>query len=203
MPQSLQVYSPAKVNEKYEMVTTVEQALAVKAKSIGAVMQEVGVDEAEMRKVLRLHILALDVYLKLKNGLSAEEVEDIVSEVMKTYKYILTFADLHVIFTNAREGRYGELYEKLTAPKVIGWIVEYERLRSRTAYEINLANDYERNTSRLADMGYILSECGDVLGIDKRQQEDFRGRDPRTQESRRADAGYEVWKAQARAQGLI
>lgn len=94
--------------------------------------------------LLKMHLANLDAFLKQKDGLSKEEIELIADEVMSQYGYIITFADINVIFRNAKLGRYGELYNRLSCSAVIKWFDQYVGLRCETAYEMNRQADRER-----------------------------------------------------------
>lgn len=45
----------------------------------------------------------------------------------------LNIADINLIFTNAKKGRYGELYESLNMAKIISWFDVYKEQRMETA----------------------------------------------------------------------
>lgn len=129
------------------------------------------------------HLVVLDAYLKQKNGLTVEEIRDIAEEVVAKYYWEFSFADINVIFTNARRGVYGELYQTLTADKVLKWFNDYSVHRGITAYEQSRERDrgeFGDSTADLVDKGYIYDIAGNIVGIDKKMKEDYEQRQPQT-----------------------
>ena len=100
-------------------------------------------DEKRYGAIVRLALVKLDKDLKCKVNLTEGEIELIVDEMEEKYGGLLTFADLAVICRNAVLGKYGELYEKITAAKVLGWIDQYADERQTAAYEQNRKRDNE------------------------------------------------------------
>ena len=118
--------------------------------------------------VLKLNIAALDKALKNKDGLTPDEIELIADEVLTKWGYLLTFADIAVIFRNAKLGRYGETYQQLTAAKVVRWFDEYADERMNRAYEMNRERDRmayeatEPSDGNLHALGYKFDADGRV-----------------------------------------
>ena len=59
----------------------------------------------------------------------------------------LTMSDINLVFTRAKKGNYGELYESLNTAKVLGWFTEYFEERMVTAGEMAvLSHNHIKNS---------------------------------------------------------
>ena len=140
--QSLQIYSPALISSTCDGITTVKQSIEAKHPSLRRLANES--DPKQVKALFRLHLFALDQFLKQKGGLTAEEIELITDEVFTTYGHILSFADINLIFRNAKLGRYGELYQQLSCPKIMSWFDKYVDEKLNTAEKLSQDKDNER-----------------------------------------------------------
>lgn len=92
---------------------------------------------AKAGALVKAYLMELCDMVNLKRPLNARQIDAIAGEVAATY-YSLTVADLHVIFRRAKTGAYGELYESLDMPKVLGWFQAYfdERCEAAAAQAV-------------------------------------------------------------------
>lgn len=133
-----------------------------------------GCNQQSVEVLLKMHLVALDKFLKPKNGLSREEVELVTEEVFSKYGGMVSFADIHVVFRNAKLGKYGELYNNLSCGKIMKWFDDYVEERCEVAYEMNRQVDREKyghsanrdGRTVLHNMGYRIGEDGRIC-IDK------------------------------------
>ena len=88
----------------------------------------------------------------------------------------LTFSDINLVFTRAKKGHYGELYESLNTAKVLGWFTQYYEERLETAAEISLlkhsqikklGNDKRSSESSSSNGLSIKDMKGIVKGLEK------------------------------------
>lgn len=140
--QSLQIYSPALISSTCDGITTVKQSIEAKHPSLRRLANES--DPKQVKALFRLHLFALDQFLKQKGGLTADEIELITDEVFTTYGNNLSFADINLIFRNAKLGRYGELYQQLSCPKIMSWFDKYVDEKLNTAEKLSQDKDNER-----------------------------------------------------------
>lgn len=123
--------------------------------------------------ILKLHIVALDRFLHLKNPLSETEINFIAEQIIDEFGGALTFADVHLVLKDAKAGKYGKFYERLSAPDVLDWFRNYFSRRLDAAYEINLRNDkatyghvpsasIHEQAANLARLGYVINPDGSL-----------------------------------------
>ncbi len=125
-------------------VRTIKDVLALPMEERPCLNAMKRADAKRYNGFIRLALLKLDADIKCKEKLTEGEIELIVDEIEAKYGCMLTFADIAVISRNAMTGKYGELYEKLTAAKVLRWIDEYADELQNTAYEQNVLRDKQQ-----------------------------------------------------------
>lgn len=103
--------------------------------------------EASVVAMVAAHIGALDIYLHLKNGLSTDEVIETAKSIVETYGGALSFADIKVVFDNARRGAYGSFYERLSSVEIMRWFGDWFDKRTCAA-EADSVGEYERSLLR-------------------------------------------------------
>lgn len=132
--------------------------------------REEGLDNSKIETLLKLHLVALDAFLKQKNGLSREEIDLVAEEIMDKYGFLISFADINVIFRDAKLGRYGELYQQLSCAKIIKWFDDYVGQRQEMSYQMNLNADRKKygvtagktGDDVLCNLGYSVDKDGRI-----------------------------------------
>lgn len=217
LPASLLAYSPSQLNSTYKGVTTVKQAIETKAPSFGSLVREGKATKKQIESLIMAHLVVLDACLKQKDGLTAEDIELIAEEVVERYPN-LTFADVHVIFRDARLGKYGELYNRLSSAIVAKWFGSYFDQRCETYYQMRLDEDKrmygstsgKSDTEVLKALGYKIDGFGKVT-LDKekieknnaaRKAEQERKAQERQQEIDK-DNGYMRWRQEYLKNGTL
>ena len=157
------------INKTFAEVRTISEALQCKAPSLYNLSKEV--DRNMLETLLKMHIVALDIFLKQKDGLTIGEIELIVDEIMSAYSH-LSFADINVIFRNAKIGKYGDLYQQLSCAKIIRWFEMYANERADKALDESLRDERAENgikpdPNTLRGLGYKVDENGNPI-LDER-----------------------------------
>ena len=144
---SLTIYDPEAMSRRLAHIRSVEAALGVREQfpTLGALRREYGDYKAEA--VVKLYLVDLSDLVNLKHPLSEKQIDRIAMEVVARYN-TLTTADLHVIFSKAIAGDYGDFYESLDVVKVLKWFSNYFKERCATAAEMS-----QREAERLYDKG--------------------------------------------------
>lgn len=117
--------------------------------SLAVLRRDYGNEKIEA--IIKLHLIDLCESVNLKRPLRATQIDSIAREIVAEY-YALTIADVHVIFRNAKTGAYGEFYESLDMPKVMGWF------RSYFAERLELAAEQSENHAHYDKGGNMTSE---------------------------------------------
>jgi len=116
--ESLKIYSPDVVQQSLATIKTANDALAVynKVPSLAKLRKEFGSDKIEA--IIKLYLIEITELVNLKRPLTEPQIEYIAKEVLSTY-YMLTIADVHVIFRKIKHGEFGSMYESMDVPKVL------------------------------------------------------------------------------------
>lgn len=101
----------------------------------------------KVETIVKLYLVELCELVNLKRPLTERQIDAIAMEVVSRY-YMLTIADVHVIFRKAKNGELGELYESMDMPKVMKWFSDYFNDRCETGANISL-----RESDRWYDKG--------------------------------------------------
>lgn len=135
----------------------------------------------QMIAVLAINIAAFDNFLHLRNRLSNDECDFIAEQIVEEFGCALTLADIHVVLRDAKAGKYGEFFERVSAPVVCGWFRKYYNERLDAAYEINMQLDKSEYASiqsstkqdqykNLARLGYGVNPDG-TIGVNSQRVE--------------------------------
>jgi hypothetical protein len=131
-PGSLAKYEP--VIRSMAHIRTVADALDAKTDSIGAMVRRDG--SAKVEDMILKYLILISDLVNVKRPLTDLQSQAISIEVVSGYKF-LTLADIHLIFRRVLAGEYGELYESIDMPKVMGWFRKYADERTKVAFERN------------------------------------------------------------------
>lgn len=153
-------------------------------------------ERVQVLALVRMHLIALDRFLHLKNPLSEEEVEFIAEEVVEEFGGALTFADLHLVMRNAKAGRYGKFYERLSAPDVTGWFRGYYEERLDAAERSSERQAREEKTTGAA---LAAGMRADKELMARMAEIASKGRATVSKEE--AEAEYQAYKARVREKG--
>lgn len=166
MPESWNRYAPVSLRETFCEVRTLDAAILAEEPKLTTMLRK---NHNVAEGLFKANLAALDKSLKNKDGLTPDEIDLIADEVLTKWGRLISFADVWVVMRNARIGKYGELYQQLTAAKVIKWFDEYCEERMTRCYELNREADriaYEvttsDNASNLAALGYDVNEEGRI-----------------------------------------
>lgn len=115
-------------------IKTIEDALVSNEESIGALVRRDGSEPVE--KIIMRHLVLLCDMVNVKRPLTELQIRHIAFEVVNSFKH-LTMADVYLIFRQVLNNEYGELYESIDMPKVMGWFNKYMDKRVKAAVERN------------------------------------------------------------------
>ena len=146
--ERLDLCNPANIAKTFSAVKSQTDAIALQHAGepcLLSIRRQGEKEGVKMLAIIKLNIAALDRFLQLKNPLGEDGIDFIAEQIVNEFGGALTFADLHVVLTNAKAGRYGNLYERLSPPVVLDWFRKYYNERLDAAFEYNLTHDTYRN----------------------------------------------------------
>lgn len=119
--------------------------------SLAKIVKQSGGDNRQLLAILKVNIIALAAYLKLKNSLDEDDVDYTAEQIYENYGMVLNLADVYCVLRNAKHGKYGKFYERLSATDIITWFRDYYNERMDVAAEYNRRKDmamYGAGTTR-------------------------------------------------------
>lgn len=143
------VLKPASLNRELQHVRNVSDALALasdreKYPSLAVLRRDHGSEAIE--DIIMMYLIDLREKINAKRHLSDEQIEEIAFEVVTSF-YHFTIADIHLVFRWAKLGKYGELYESIDMPKVMGWFETYDNARTDAATQESINQSGTWNVS--------------------------------------------------------
>lgn len=141
-------------------VRTVTDVLAVVEQfpTLARLTKERGSGKVEA--LIKLYLVELSELVNLKRPLTEKQIDRIAAEVLDQYS-VLTVADVHLIFRNAINGKYGDFFEGLDVPKVLKWFSSYFSERCAAAAEMSEAGAfYDKGGNVTA--GYAAKQLDDL-----------------------------------------
>lgn len=132
--------------------TTPRQVLALcRTSEVGTIRTFCGEDEARTKAVMRLHLVNLNATCDVKKPLTEAQIEFIIDTITHDWQLKgLTLVDFMVVMRRAATGEYGEMFESLSPPKVLGWLKKYADERATVAGEMSREENegYKGDASR-------------------------------------------------------
>jgi len=130
----LRVYSPNNCLKHVSKLKTIQNVIEVETPSLTQIRKSYG---AEFQKTFVMTwILYLNEILTLKRPLGEPQIEMVADLIVSEYSF-LKIADITFIFKNAISGKYGEFYESLTIPKIMGWFADHFEQRCEVAEHLS------------------------------------------------------------------
>lgn len=140
----LECYNPAAIGKTFAMVKTMNDCLMIQEQGepvLRAIVKQGEEESKKLSAMIFLNVAAFNKFLHLKNPLSNEEADFIVEQIIDEFGCALTMADVYVVFRNAKAGKYGSFYERLSAPDVLNWFRDYYDSRLDAAEQRSMMKD--------------------------------------------------------------
>lgn len=204
----LECYNPAAIGKTFAMVKTMNDCLMIQEQGepvLRAIAKQGEEESKKLSAMIFLNVAAFNKFLHLKNPLSNEEADFIVEQIIDEFGYALTMADVYVVFRNAKAGKYGSFYERLSAPDILGWFREYysARLDAAEAYNLNKDRRQYRKGGENPLLALVYSmkdgrmviDPEKVAAINERQKSEREAEAARIQRKIDEDNAYAKYKA--------
>lgn len=129
-------YSPKSCMVKFRDVKTIKKAITEKVGSLSQIKKGYGVEF--QTTYVEGWIIDLQEKVGVKNKMNKDMIEECAMFILEEY-YYLNIADINLIFTRAKKGHYGKLYESISMPKILEWFEDYSNDRAEIAFQTNLS----------------------------------------------------------------
>lgn len=123
----LRVYSPN--NCLMHSVTIKGVSDALSRNTVSLVEIKKGKGQAFLRSYIALWLIELNELLNLNNPLTETQIELCAEQIMADYSF-LKISELSLIFKRIVSGECGELYERISMPKIMNIFRQYDQERT-------------------------------------------------------------------------
>ncbi len=128
-------YSPKNCVRAFRKVNTIQKSIELQLPSLTSYKKIIGEEKLEV--VIKLWLVDLNNCLNLRRPMSEDNIDLIAIYILSDYGN-LTISDINLVFTRAKTGAYGELFESLNTAKVLLWFKDYFEERIEVASEMSM-----------------------------------------------------------------
>jgi len=121
-------------------------------------------NETRLRDEVSLLLLDLTNFFAVKNGMTADMIEDIVEMIIQEHSN-MTLYDIGLCFREGKVGRYGKVYDRLDGGIIMEWCNKYQNKFIDACEE---AHNQRKSQYQFGD-GLRQSEKYDRYGFKKRR----------------------------------
>jgi len=128
-------YTPTETMIALRKCNNVELCLNSDTPALSELRKDNGEDK--VLTMLEMWILDINEFFNVQRKMKPNQIKETALMILEDF-YYLRVADLNYVFSNAKKGRYGELYGTLDGSKVYAWFVEHDNERASMAYKERL-----------------------------------------------------------------
>ncbi|MFL0104951.1 hypothetical protein [Tenacibaculum maritimum] len=167
-----EIYNPSKCMRLYSKCSTIPKALNSQAPTLSSLIRSIG--GVKVEAYIKLWLIDLNLSLGLKQPLKEHQIDQIAFGVIENYRS-LNIADISLIFKNAKHGKYGDFYDRITIPTVLKWFRLYFNDRCNVAASQSYQNHIQHksafaNTPRSCENN-LREGMKEMLSMSKKQKE--------------------------------
>lgn len=173
-------FAPGVCLRKFRKVRKIEDVvrLAQSERSVSLATIRKHYGEELQRDYLAVWLINLNESLNIKRPMTESMILETVDLALQDY-YYLSIADIYLIFSRAKKGMFGELYESLNCAKVLQWFANYAAERSAIFEQVNIKqHELEKSLVHCRNKKkaeFIQAQLdGDVEKIDKMLKEIYK-----------------------------
>lgn len=131
MDNKLAIISPTKAMLAFKQCNTPAKCINSDVPALAEIMKEKG--EKTTIKVVELWISDLNDFLNVSRKMNPAQIHQTAVMILDEF-YYFNLADINLVFTRAKKGKFGNLYESIDGMKIFNWFEQYNDERSQTAY---------------------------------------------------------------------
>ncbi len=102
-------------------------------------LAEIRKDEGENKvlTVLEMWIVDINDFFNINNKMKPGQIKETALMILQDF-YYMNIADLNLVFSNAKKGKFGNLYGFLDGSKIYQWFDDHDKERANAAYRERL-----------------------------------------------------------------
>jgi hypothetical protein len=155
-------FNPTKTLMELRKVNSVELCLHSDTPALSVLKKENGEDK--VLTMLEMWIVDINEFFNVNHKMTPAQIKETSIFLLEDY-YYFKIADINYIFSNAKKGRYGNLYGSLDGAKIYGWFEKHDVERAQRSYNEALKlHDIEMSRDREAKSLVKESKIGKEIG---------------------------------------
>jgi len=131
----LALNKPAQLMVQLKGMNTPAKCAFSQTPALAIVKKEKG--EKSVLTIIQILISDCNDFLNVARKMSAEQISQTANMILSDF-YYMNIADINLVFTRAKKGYYGELYQSLDGMKIYQWFEKYSNERAQTIYDDRL-----------------------------------------------------------------
>lgn len=163
--QFLELYIPNQCTRKFSGLCTALEAYKTESFSLAKIKKAYSEDWT--LAYISLWIVNINEFLNVSRPMSEPQIEETSFLILSQY-YYLKLSDITLIFTKAKRGDWGPLYESLDGMKILSWFEKYANERSDAVYADTTKEHYKTkqpDAKRTSDTSDIKTEMKRARGF--------------------------------------
>lgn len=132
---NLKKYTPGTTIAELKKLDTVSLCFNSNTPSLAELKKDEGEDK--VLSLLEIWILDINDFFNVQHKMKPNQIKETAIMILQDF-YYLKVADLNMVFSNAKKGKYGNLYGSLDGSKVYQWFVQHDKERARSVYRDRL-----------------------------------------------------------------
>jgi len=146
--EGIQKYMPEKIIFDLKHVKTVPECIKSNTPALAELQKSQGEDKT--LTLLEIWIVDINKFLNMNNKMTPVQIKQTALMVLQDF-YYFRIADINYLFTQAKKGKYGELYGSIDGSKIYKWFERHDKERAAESYLANLQeHDIEMQNERNA-----------------------------------------------------
>jgi len=133
-------YTPEKSIAVFAQVNSIEKAISNKSPTLAGIRKQF--DKEIAVEYIKLWLIDINEYLGLRRSMSESQINQTAQLIFAAY-YMLSIADIYLLFTRIKRNEYGNLYDSLNGAKIIEFFEKYLNERNQTCFDLSCA-EHER-----------------------------------------------------------
>ena len=114
---------------------TPAKCVSSESPAIATIKKEKG--EKSILTIIQIWISDCNDFMNLARKMTPEQIKQTANMVLADF-YFMNIADINLVFTRAKKGYYGEMYQSLDGLKIYQWFQRYSDERAQTVFDDKL-----------------------------------------------------------------
>jgi len=124
--------TPHEITVKLSGMNTAIKCIESDNASLAIIKKEIGMKKLSVH--VQIWIADLNDFLNVSRKMDLKQIEETALMILTDF-YYMNIADINLVFTRAKKGHFGELYQSIDGMKIYSWFDKYATERAQTAYD--------------------------------------------------------------------